>query len=165
MTDLTPIDITQREFPRRFRGLDPVEVKTFLEGVAEELQRLLKENALRDERIQRLEGEVQTYRERENELKTTLFATQRMTDQMKDKVRKEADLILKDAELKAEKLLERAHLMLAQFQGKIADLKRQKALFEARIRAAIQLHQELLTAEAAEDASGPVEPKSPGTGA
>jgi cell division initiation protein len=165
MTDLTPIDITQREFPRRFRGLDPVEVKTFLEGVAEELQRLLKENALKDERIQRLEGEVQTYRERENELKTTLFATQRMTDQMKDKVRKEADLILKDAELKAEKLLERAHLMLAQFQGKIADLKRQKALFEARIRAAIQLHQELLTAEAAEDASGPVEPKSPGTGA
>jgi cell division initiation protein len=165
MTDLTPIDITQREFPRRFRGLDPVEVKTFLEGVAEELQRLLKENALKDERIQRLEGEVQSYRERENELKTTLFATQRMTDQMKDKVRKEADLILKDAELKAEKLLERAHLMLAQFQGKIADLKRQKALFEARIRAAIQLHQELLTAEAAEDASGPVEPKSPGTGA
>ncbi|MDZ4339166.1 MAG: DivIVA domain-containing protein [candidate division NC10 bacterium] len=165
MTDLTPIDITQREFPRRFRGLDPVEVKTFLEGVAEELQRLLKGNALKDERIQRLEGEVQSYRERENELKTTLFATQRMTDQMKDKVRKEADLILKDAELKAEKLLERAHLMLAQFQGKIADLKRQKALFEARIRAAIQLHQELLTAEAAEDASGPVEPKSPGTGA
>ncbi|HEY4719779.1 MAG TPA: DivIVA domain-containing protein [Candidatus Methylomirabilis sp.] len=165
MTDLTPIDITQREFPRRFRGLDPVEVKTFLEGVAEELQRLLKENALKDERIQRLEGEVQSYRERENELKTTLFATQRITDQMKDKVRKEADLILKDAELKAEKLLERAHLMLAQFQGKIADLKRQKALFEARIRAAIQLHQELLTAEAAEDASGPVEPKSPGTGA
>jgi cell division initiation protein len=165
MTDLTPIDITQREFPRRFRGFDPVEVKTFLEGVAEELQRLLKENALKDERIQRLEGEVQSYRERENELKTTLFATQRMTDQMKDKVRKEADLILKDAELKAEKLLERAHLMLAQFQGKIADLKRQKALFEARIRAAIQLHQELLTAEAAEDASGPVEPKSPGTGA
>jgi len=165
MTDLTPIDITQREFPRRFRGLDPVEVKTFLEGVAEELQRLLKENALKDERIQRLEGEVQSYRERENELKTTLFATQRITDQMKDKVRKEADLILKDAELKAEKLLERAHLMLAQFQGKIADLKRQKALFEARIRAAIQLRQELLTAEAAEDASGPVEPKSPGTGA
>lgn len=165
MTDLTPIDITQREFPRRFRGFDPVEVKAFLDGVAEELQHLLKEIALKDERIQRLEGEVQSYRERENELKTTLFATQRMTDHMKDKVRKEADLILKDAELKAEKLLERAHLMLAQFQGKIADLKRQKALFEARIRAAIQLHQELLTAEAAEDASGPVEPKSPGMGA
>lgn len=165
MTELTPIDITQREFQRRFRGLDPVEVKTFLEGVAEELQRLLMENASKDEQIQKLEIRLHTYEQRENQLKEALLSVQRMTDDIKEKSRKEADLILKDAEIKAEKLLERAHLSLAQLQGRIADLKRQKALFESRIRGAIKLHQDLLAAEAAEDASGSHEPKPPRAGA
>ncbi len=164
MTELTPIDITQREFQRRFRGLDPVEVKTFLEGVAEELQRLLKENALQEEQIQRLEIRLHTYEQRENQLKEALLSVQRLAEEIKDKSRKEADLILKDAELKAEKLLERAHVTLAQMQGRVADLKRQKALFESRIRAAIKLHQDLLAAEAAEETSGSHDLKPPRAG-
>jgi len=159
MTDLTPIDITQREFKRRFRGLDPVEVKTFLDGVAEELQRLLKQNASQEERIRNLDSRLQTHLQREKEVNDALFAVQRMADEVKDKSRKEADLILKEAEIKGQKLLEHAHLMLGQMQGKIADLRRQKTLFEGRIRAAIKLHQDLLAAEAVEDMSGPVEPK------
>jgi cell division initiation protein len=159
MTDLTPIDITQREFKRRFRGLDPLEVKTFLDGVAEELQRLLKQNASQEERIRNMDSRLQTHLQREKEVNDALFAVQRMADEVKDKSRKEADLILKEAEIRAQKLLEHAHLMLGQMQGKIADLRRQKALFEGRIRAAIKLHEDLLAAEAVEDMSGPVEPK------
>lgn len=161
MMDLTPVDITQKEFPRRFRGLDPVEVKTFLEAVADELQRLLKTNASQEERIRTLEIRLETHQQREKEVNEALFAVQRMSDEIKDKSRKEADLILKEGEIKAQKLLEHAHGMLGQLQGKIADLKRQKALFEGRIRAAIKLHQDLLAAEAAEDMSGLVDPKPP----
>jgi len=164
MKDLTPIAITQREFQRRFRGLDPVEVRTFLDGVAEELQRLLKENASKEERIQKQEAQLQHYRERERELKEALLAVQRMAEETREKARKEAELILKDAEVKAERLLERTNLMLAQIQGRLADLKRQKILFEGRIRAAIKLHQELLATETTEDSSGPLEPKTQDTG-
>lgn len=164
MTDLTPIEITQRQFKRRFRGLDPVEVKTFLDAVAEELQRLLKEDALQEERIYQLETRLRGYEQREDELKEAFLSLQRMTDEMKEKVRQEADLILKDAEVKAAKLLDRSHVTLGQLQGKIADLKRQRALFEGRIRAAIKLHQDLLAAEAAEDASEPFDPKGPRAG-
>ena len=56
--NITPLDITQREFRRRLRGWDPAEVKAFLEGVADELELLVKEAAVRDERIQKLEGQV-----------------------------------------------------------------------------------------------------------
>lgn len=164
MTELTPIDITQKEFARRFRGLDPVEVKTFLDAVSEELQRLLKENASQEERIRNLEIRVQTHQQREKEVNEALFAVQRMADEVKDKSRKEADLILKEAEIKAQKLLEAAHVMLGQIQGKIADLKRQRALFEGRIRATIKLHQDLLAAEAAEEIGGPFESQPPRAG-
>jgi len=164
MTDLTPIDITQREFTRSFRGLDPVEVKSFLDTVAEELQRLLKANVSQEERIRNLEIRLQMHQQREREVNEALFAVQRMADEMKDKSHKESELILKDAEIKAQNLLGHAHLMLGQMQAKIGDLKRQKALFEGRIRAAIKLHQDLLAAEAAEDMSGPIDPKPPYAG-
>ena len=164
MKDLTPLEIAHREFRRRFRGLDPVEVRSFLEGIAEQLQGHLKENILKDEQIQKLEIQLETYRGRENELKEVLFAVQHMTDEMKDKTQKEADLIIRDAEIKAEALLERAHLTLGRLQGKIADLKRQKALFEARVRGAIKLYQDLLDTEATEEASEPIKPERSGAG-
>lgn len=164
MKDLTPIAITQREFQRRFRGLDPVEVRTFLDGVAEELQRLLKENASKEERIQKQEAQLYHYQARERELKEALLAVQRMAEETREKARKEADLILKDAEVKAERLLERTNLMLAQIQGRLADLKRQKMLFEGRIRSAIKLHQDLLATETTEESSGLLEPKTQDTG-
>ena len=164
MKDLTPIDITQRDFQRRFRGFDRVEVKGFLEEISEEIQRILKENAVKEERIEQLEFRLHTYLERENDLKQSLFAVQRLTDEMKEKARKEADDILRDAQQRAEKLLESAHLTLAQLQGKIANLKQQKSLFESRIRAAIRISQELLDAESAEENRGPVTPESSGEG-
>ncbi|MEE9137369.1 MAG: DivIVA domain-containing protein [candidate division NC10 bacterium] len=162
MKNLTPLEIAQREFRRRFRGLDPVEVRNFLEGIAEQLQGFLKEGILKEERLEKLETQLETYRGRENEVKEVLFALQRMTDDMKDTTRKEAELIIKDAEIKAEALLERGHLTLGRLQGKIADLKREKALFEGKVRGAIKLYQDLLDTEAAEDASEPVQPEPPG---
>ncbi len=162
MKNLTPLEIAQREFRRRFRGLDPVEVRNFLEGIAEQLQGLLKEGILKEERLEKLETQLETYRGRENEVKEVLFALQRMTDDMKNTTRKEAELIIKDAEIKAEALLERGHLTLGRLQGKIADLKREKALFEGKVRGAVKLYQDLLDTEAAEDASEPVQPEPPG---
>ncbi|MFQ5988837.1 MAG: DivIVA domain-containing protein [Candidatus Methylomirabilales bacterium] len=165
MRNLSPLEIAQREFRRRFRGLDPLEVRSFLEGVAEQLQGLLKENILKEEQIHKLETELGSYRGRENELKDILFALQRMGDEMKDQTRKEANLIIKEAEIKAEELLERAHLALGRLQGKIAELKRQKVLFEARMRGTIKLYEDFLDSEAAEDVGEPGEPKPPGPGA
>jgi cell division initiation protein len=149
--DLTPVEITQRDFKRRFRGLDPVEVRSFLEGVADELQRLLKECALKDEYIQKLEAQLQAYQEQEDSLKKTLVAAQRLTEEMKESARKEAALILKETELKAENLLEHAHLMLAELQGEIGELKQRRGLFEAQLRAAITLHLDLLEAAREEE--------------
>ena len=149
--DLTPIDITQREFKRRFRGLDPVEVKSFLEGVADELQRLLKECALKDEYIQKLEAQLQGYQGEEDSLKKALIAAERLTEEVKENARKEAALILREAELKAEHLLEHAYLKLAELQGEIGELKQRRGLFEAQLRAAIKLHLDLLEAESKEE--------------
>jgi len=151
--NITPLDITQREFRRRLRGWDPEEVKAFLEGVADELELLVKEAGVRDERIQRLEGQVAAYQEREETLRKTLYSAQRLTEQLKETAKREADLIRREAELQAEKLLEQAHRQVGELQAQIADLKRQKQMFEAKVRAALKIHLDLLEGRGEKPAS------------
>jgi cell division initiation protein len=146
--ELSPLEITQREFGRKFRGLDPEEVQTFLEQVAKEMTRLLQEGADRGEQIQRLEGQVRVHQEREETLRNTLVTAQRMTEEIKANAKREADLLLKETEVKAERLLEQAHRKCAQVQAEIAELKRQRDLFVAKLRGLLKTHLDLLDAQA-----------------
>ena len=145
--ELSPLEITQREFGRKFRGLDPEEVQTFLEQVAEEMTRLLHESNDRAAQIQRLEAEVRVHQEREDSLRNTLITAQKMTEEIKGNAKREADLVLKEAELKAERLLEQAHRKLAQVQAEIAELQRQRELFASKLRGLLKTHLELLDVE------------------
>ncbi|MGD0264839.1 MAG: DivIVA domain-containing protein [Candidatus Methylomirabilota bacterium] len=142
--ELSPLEITQREFGRKFRGLDPEEVHTFLEQIAEEMTRLVQETTDRAAQIQRLEAQLRVHQEREDSLRNTLVTAQKMTDEIKANATREADLALKEAELKAERLLEQAHRKLAQIQAEIAELVRQRDLFAAKLRGLLKTHLELL---------------------
>jgi len=142
--ELSPLEVTQREFGKKFRGLDPEEVHTFLEQIAEEMTRLVQENTERAAQIQRLEAQVRANQEREDSLRNTLVTAQKMTDEIKTNATREAELVLKEAELKAERLLEQAHRKLAQAQAEIAELARQRDLFAAKLRGLLKTHLELL---------------------
>ncbi len=142
--ELSPLEITQREFGKKFRGLDPEEVHTFLEQIAEEMTRVVQENTERAAQIQRLDAQVRANQEREDSLRNTLVTAQKMTDEIKTNATREAELVLKDAELKAERLLEQAHRKLAQVQAEIAELARQRDVFAAKLRGLLKTHQELL---------------------
>ena len=145
--EFSPLEITQREFGRRFRGLDPEEVQTFLEQVAEEMTRLLQENTDRAAQIQRLEAQLRVYQEREDSLRNTLVTAQKMTEEIKTNAKREADLLVRETELKAERILEDAHRKLGQVQAEIAEFKRQRDLFASKLRGLLKTHTELLDAE------------------
>jgi cell division initiation protein len=70
-----------------------------------------------------------------------------MTEEMKGNAKREADLIQKEAELKAERLLEQAHRKLAHVQAEIAEMVRQRELFLAKLRGLIKSHLEWLEAQ------------------
>ncbi len=142
--ELSPLEITQREFARKFRGLDPEEVHTFLEQIAEEMTRLAQENTDRTAQIQRLEAQLRVHQEREESLRNTLITAQKMTEEIKANAKREADLIVKEGELNAERLLEQAHRKLAQVQVEIGELKRQRDVFAAKLRGLLKTHLELL---------------------
>ena len=141
---ITPLDIQQQQFNTRFRGFDIREVDAFLEQMAETFETLQKTNQTLSDEVRRLELEIQGYRKREETFKRALLNSQTVLDQMKDNARKSAELIIAEAEVKAEKILNKAHNRLAQLHEDISELKRQRMQIEVQISSIIEAHSRLL---------------------
>ena len=122
--NITPLDIQQQKFKTRIRGFDVREVDAFLEQVANVFESLHRTHKGMQEEVRRLEIEIQGYRKREETFKRALLNSQKVLDQMKDNARKSAELIIAEAEVKAEKILNNAHNRLAQLHEDISELKR-----------------------------------------
>jgi cell division initiation protein len=144
MSKITPLDIQQQQFRTRFRGFDIHEVDTFLEQMAEAFESMQAENEDDIEKIQRLEHEIRGYKEREDAFKRAMLNSQKVLDQMKENARKSSELIIANAEIKAEKILNQAHNRLAQLHEDIAELKRQRMQIEIQIRSVLEAHSKLL---------------------
>ena len=141
---MTPLDIQQQQFKTRFRGFDVREVDTFLEQVTSAFEAFQRESENSQEEIRRLELEIQGYKKREDTFKRALLNSQKVLDQMKENARKSAELIIAEAEVKAEKILNKAHNRLAQLHEDIAELKRQRTQIEVQISSVIEAHSKLL---------------------
>ncbi|MHC1699069.1 MAG: DivIVA domain-containing protein [Geobacteraceae bacterium] len=143
---ISPLDIQQQQFKGKlFGGLNPEEVDSFLQAVAQEMESLNRENAIFREQTQKMAAETEVLAQREKDLRETLLAAQRITEEMKNNAQKEADLIVAEAEVKAEKILADAENKLAQLKNDIQELRRQKIQFETSFRALIESHTKMLT--------------------
>lgn len=142
--DLTPLDIQQQHFQVRFRGFDTTEVDRFIDQMADAFNALQNENKNLREEIRHLKDETHGYKEREETFKRAMLNSQKVLEQMKENARKSAEMIIADAEVKAEKMLYRAHNRLSQLHEDIAELKRQRMQIEVQIRSIIESHTKLL---------------------
>ena len=143
-TRLTAMDIERQDFARKLRGFDPEEVKLFLRAVAEELERVNLENATLREENGALTQRLDDFKDRERTLQETLVTAQKMSADLKDRSKHEAELLVKEARVKAERLLEQAQDQLQALENEIGRLRLEKDAFENRLRAAIEEHLSLL---------------------
>ncbi len=141
---ITPLDIQQQKFKTRFRGFDVQEVDIFLEQMADAFAFLLRENENLKEDIRRLQVESSGYKNREDTFKHALLNSQKVLEQMKDNARKSAEIVVAEAEVKAEKILNKAHNRLSQLHEDISELKRQRMQIEVQIGSIIEGHTKLL---------------------
>ncbi|MET0619436.1 MAG: DivIVA domain-containing protein [Thermoanaerobaculia bacterium] len=147
----SPLEIQKREFSRRWKGLDPVEVQTFLTDVAEDMESLARENVGLETRIRSLELENDEHRERERILKQTLLSAQQASEDMRASARKEGELIVREAQGSAERLTHNALQRSADIEKAIAELKVQRANFRLQLQKMIELFQQVLDFDRDED--------------
>ncbi len=144
---ITPMDIQQQQFKIRFRGFDVQEVDSFLELVAAELKEVLHENSSLKDEVKRLEEALASFREKEKNFQTAFISAQRVIDDMKANTERQARLAIAQAEVEAEKIVERARVQAARLQEQIDQLKRQKAQMEHRVKSFIESLSVWLVAE------------------
>ncbi|HHY05821.1 MAG TPA: DivIVA domain-containing protein [Clostridia bacterium] len=101
---LTPLDIHNREFRRGLRGYDVDEVDEFLDEVIRDFEALYKENLELKETIQKKEENINRYKELEQTLQDTLVLAQQTGEEAKQNAKKEAELIIWEAQKKAEQI-------------------------------------------------------------
>src|SRR2546425_13332513 len=97
---ITPIDISGHRFAKRMRGLDPEEVRSFLNLVSGEFERLVIENNALKEELAQIKAGLSDYKERERLLKETLLTAQKLAQDIKEEARKEGQPGIKEAGIK-----------------------------------------------------------------
>lgn len=141
---MTPLDIQQQRFRTRLRGYDPREVDTFLEQTADAFEMLERQAQQLQEESRRLALQVKGYRQREETFKRAIINSQEVMEQMKENARRQAELIVAEAEVQAEKMLNHAHNRLAQLHEDIGELKRRRVQVEMEITTVVESHAKLL---------------------
>jgi cell division initiation protein len=145
---ITPHDIRQQQFTSKIlKGYDPQEVDAFLDDVAEDYESVLKEIALLKEQTAASEERSRGVAEREKSLQETLVTTQRLAEEMKAAARREAELIVREAELRAEKVLEAVRGEEARIRTEIHALRRMRRQVFEEMTSTLERYQRLVSAE------------------
>jgi cell division initiation protein len=150
---ITSIDIQRQKFQVKLKGFDQEEVHNFLIVVAEQLEDLTRQNEQYRQEIDRLKELLTDYEERDRILKNTLVTAQKTSESMTSNAKKEAELIIKEAEFKAAKVMEHAQSQVLRIQKDMLDLKLQRKALQDKIQTSIQIMQKLLEYQKEEEKS------------
>ena len=145
---LSPIDIREQQFTTKlFRGFDRGEVDAFLDDVADDYEGVLRENASLREQVGGYEERARGLGETERTLKDTLVTTQRVAEEMKEGAKRDAQLLLREATLNADKLMEEARAEEAKLRVEIQTLKRLRRQLIEELRATVERYDRTLAAD------------------
>jgi cell division initiation protein len=141
---ITPLDVRGHRFAVKLRGYDREEVQSFLNFVSEELEKLVNEVSKLREENAAVKATLGDLSERERILKETLFTAQKLSEDMKEEAKKEGRLVLREAELRGQRLMEQAQKKVGQLEESIRGLKMERESFERKLRSILEQHLRLM---------------------
>jgi cell division initiation protein len=144
---ITPLDIQHMVFKVSLRGYDRQDVDRFLEQIAQTVDELNRETAALREKLGSTEGQLADSKKAETALTRTLVSTQTMAEELKEAAKRDAELIVKEAEVMAADILKNTREEMAKLQREISDLRKQRAMAIERLRGTLRTVDRALTME------------------
>lgn len=133
--DVTPLDIRKQEFKKTLRGYETIGVEEFQMRVADALERANRERSVLEERLAALTEQLRVFREREKAMNEALVAAQQLRQETRASAEREAQAIIREAEVQAGAVKARMAETERQFQAYLggfrALLERQMAELRA----------------------------------
>ena len=158
---LTPMDIHNKEFKKGFRGYAEEDVDAFMESLAADYEKVYREYCELKERCESLQDKLSQYEKMEATMNSTLMLAQQTAENVKVAARKEAELILQEAENKKKQMVDETALNMQTTQQDLDTLKAQANGFRAKCKAILTSQLRLLDDMVLEDAA--VEEAAPET--
>jgi cell division initiation protein len=134
---VSPISIKKQEFNKSFRGYDPEEVQAFLEKLADNFDELQKENDSFKEQLENANVHLAEFRRIEKNLQDTLLKAQESSSKAIDSVKKQTNLMVKEAEIKASQILEKARENANEIRDAVIKLREERDLLISKLKAMI----------------------------
>lgn len=131
---ITPMDINNKEFKKGIRGYNTEEVDEFLDEVVDNFEEVYKENSHLKEKIAVLNEKLDHYSKIENTIQNTLLLAQNAAEQAKNSSQKEAEMLIKNANDTAQKILDKAHEDVIHINDEYDKLKQEFVKFRAKFR-------------------------------
>lgn len=144
---LTPLDIHNKEFSRAFRGYDEDEVNEFLDLVIKDYEALIRENKELTEQVANLKEKLDHFANIEETLSKSIIVAQDAADELKNNSKKEAQLILKEAEKNADRIINDAIAKSRKIALELEELKKQASIYRTRFRTLLEAQLEMLKEE------------------
>ena len=141
---LTPLDIHNKEFGRSLRGYNEDEVNEFLDRIIKDYEALIRENRMAEEKVAALEERLTHYQNLEETLSKTIIVAQETAEEVKANARKEAQLIIKEAEKNADRIINESLVKSRKMAMEIDEIQKQASVYRARFRALVQAQMEML---------------------
>ena len=153
---MTPLDIQNHRFGRRMRGYDREEVESFLRIISEDYESLLRENERLQADLRRSTARIDELSADEKTLKETLVNAQAMSEDMRQVAARESEVLLSEAEIRAEKILDASHRRSAQLAQDIREMRALRLRLGSALRGTIETHLALIEALEEDPASDPL---------
>jgi len=161
---LSPIEVKKQDFNRSLRGYDPTEVRSFLETVAIELERLNEVNRKQSIELEKMRAEVSTFQRIEQNMKDALVNAQESMRGAREESKREADLLKREAKLEAENIFREAYTRAEKLNHEIESLVIKRDSFIRKWRSILnsELEMLLLLEEIYSDERAPAEHEEDG---
>ena len=153
MQNLTPLEIQKQTFSRALKGYHPDEVRAYLHLVAEEIERLVRENDRYSRETAALREDLEDHSNRERILKDTLLSAQKVAEDLTGNARKEAELIVKDAEMLADRIIGQAMQRVGELERTINELKIERRALRNRLQGTLDIVQQMVVLDAEQEAN------------
>lgn len=133
-----------RNFTTTFRGYDKEEVKSYLDKVIAEYERLLNAKKESDRKIEELKRELVKFEQLESTLNKAIFSAEASAEELKRVARNEAESYMNEAKKNANRIINDALIRAERANTEAERLRRNIGSLKRRLRNIIEGQLEMI---------------------
>ncbi len=141
---VSPLSIKKQEFNKSLRGYDKEEVQAYLEKLSDEFEMIQKENDLLKKELENANEKLAEFRKIEKNLQNTLLKAQESSSKSIESTKKQAGLIIKEAEIKASQILEKARENANEIRNAVIHLREERDMIVSKLKAIVNTQSQIL---------------------